>query len=237
MSKKKDEYVTTAATIPQLCKCLILKSQCHDPLIPNDWSDDTFNDIDWKSVQSSIKQQPFGDNSSLPNLPTTGLQPYINEPPKTIALINDALNAELGKKISTMSSNAQATCLRDAAQTKAKTQFLDHLAKYHTPALMANVMITALDRWFSNLPPDLVPRLPTGPTELNRNLHQLINKAFVHQNYIGWDIFYKAASRSSGVMHCRVLQSPSTRRFFNPSLWMQKTIDALWQIFLTIWYT
>jgi hypothetical protein len=180
----------------------------------------------------------LADDSSLPNLPTTGLQPYINEPPKTIASINDALNAELGKKISTMSSNAQATCLRDAARTKAKTQFLNHLAKYHTPALMAYVMITALDQWFSKLPPDLVPRLPTGPTKLNRNLHQLINKAFGHQNYIGWGHFLRGCLTlqwKSCIAEYYKVRQPGD--LFNPSLWMRKTIDALWQIFLTIWYT
>jgi hypothetical protein len=74
--------------------------------------------------------------------------------------------------------------LRDAAHTKAKIHFRDHLAKVHTPAPMANVIMTALDHWFSNLPPDLVPRLPTGPNKPNCQLHRLINNAFVHQNYI-----------------------------------------------------
>jgi hypothetical protein len=60
VSKKQDEYVTTAATVPRLRKRLTLKSQHHDPLIPNDWSDDTFDDIDWKSVRLSIKRQPVG---------------------------------------------------------------------------------------------------------------------------------------------------------------------------------
>jgi hypothetical protein len=49
------------------------------------------------------------DISRFPNLPITGLRPYINEPPKTTASINDASNVELGKKILTISSDAQAT--------------------------------------------------------------------------------------------------------------------------------
>jgi hypothetical protein len=48
------------------------------------------------------------DVSRFQNLPITGLR-YINEPPKTTASIDDASNVELGKKILTMSSNAQAT--------------------------------------------------------------------------------------------------------------------------------
>jgi hypothetical protein len=49
------------------------------------------------------------DVSRFQNLPITGLQPYINKPPKTTASINNASNVELGKKILTMSSDAQAT--------------------------------------------------------------------------------------------------------------------------------
>ena len=110
VSKKQDEYVTTAATVPRLHKRLIIKSQRHNPLIPNDWSDDTFEDIDWKSVRSSIKRQPVGRSiSNLPSLPTTGLQPYINALPKTTASTNDVSSVVLGKKILTMFSDAQAT--------------------------------------------------------------------------------------------------------------------------------
>jgi hypothetical protein len=50
----------------------------------------------------------LADIFRFPNLPITGLRPYINEPPKTTASINDASNVELGKKILTMSSDAQA---------------------------------------------------------------------------------------------------------------------------------
>jgi hypothetical protein len=68
-------------------------------------------------------------------------------------------------------------------------QLFNHFAKYHTPAPMAQMIMTALDWWFSNLPPDRVPQLPTGPTKPNQQLHWLINDAFVHQNYIRWGHF------------------------------------------------
>ncbi len=54
---------------------------------------------------------------------------------------------------------------------------------------MAQVIMTALDGWFANLPPTLTPRLPTGPDKPNQYLHKLINDAFVHQNNIGWGHF------------------------------------------------
>jgi hypothetical protein len=56
---------------------------------------------------------------------------------------------------------------------------------------MAKMIMQALDQWFSNLQPNLVPRLPTGPDIPNQHLHQLIIKAFVHQNNIGWGHFLR----------------------------------------------
>jgi hypothetical protein len=52
---------------------------------------------------------------------------------------------------------------------------------------MANVIMSAIDRWFSGLQPALVPRLPTGPDDPNQQLHKLINNAFVHpkQHWMG----------------------------------------------------
>jgi hypothetical protein len=51
VTKKQDDYVTTAATAPRLRKRLIKKSkQQHDPFLKADWDMTTFNDIDWKSM-------------------------------------------------------------------------------------------------------------------------------------------------------------------------------------------
>jgi hypothetical protein len=60
VSKKQDQYITTTATAPCMCECLIDKSQRHDPYIPSDWADLTFNDINWKSVCSSFKNLSTG---------------------------------------------------------------------------------------------------------------------------------------------------------------------------------
>ncbi len=197
VSKKQDKYVRTAATVLRLHKCLTLKSQCHDPLIPNDWSDDTFDDIDWKSVRLSIKCQPYGWHFQISKF-AHNWTPTLHQRATQDNSINwrcfkcGAWKEDIDHVLWCPSD------LCDTARTKAKTQFLNHLAKYHTPAPMATIIMSALDRWFSSLPPDLVPCLPTGPTEPNCILHRLINKAFVHQNYIGWGHFYEAASRSSG---------------------------------------
>jgi hypothetical protein len=236
VSKKQDKYVTTAATVPQLRKRLTLKSQHHDPLIPNDWSDATFDDIDWKSVWSSIKRQPVSRRFQISKF-AHNWTPIHQRATQDNSINRRCFKCGAWKEdidhVLQCPSN-----LRDAAQTKAKTQFLNHLAKHHTPAPMATVIMSALDQWFSSLPPDLVPCLPTGPTEPNCMLHRLINKAFVHQNYIGWGHFLRGRLtlqwKSCIAEYYKVRQPGDS---FNPSLWMQKTIDAIWQIFLTIWYT
>ena len=125
---------------------------------------------------------------------------------------------------------------RVTARSRARSLFLDHLTKYHTPAPMAKVIMSALDRWFENLPPALLPRLPTGPDKPNQYLHELINDAFIHQNGIGWGHFL----RGRLLLHWKKCiaeyykhQQPGDS--YNPTLWMTKTIDAIWDYFLTIW--
>jgi hypothetical protein len=54
VTKKQDDYVTTAATATRLRKRLIKKSKWHDPFLEADWDMTPFNDIDWKSVRSSF---------------------------------------------------------------------------------------------------------------------------------------------------------------------------------------
>jgi hypothetical protein len=50
VTKKQDNYITTAATSPQLRKQLIKKSKWHDPFLAANWQGTMFDDIDWKSV-------------------------------------------------------------------------------------------------------------------------------------------------------------------------------------------
>jgi hypothetical protein len=216
-------------------KWLIKKSQQHDPLIPNDWSDDTFNDIDWKSVQSSIKWKPVVQQFQLAKYAQNWTPTLHQHATQDNSIYRRCFTCSALKE----DINHVLWCpsdLCDAAHTKAKIQFVNHLAKLHTPAPMANIIMTALNHWFSNLPPNLVPCLPTGHNEPNCQLHWLINNPYVHQNYIGW---------GHSLWGCLTLQWKSCIAeyykvhqpgdAFNPSLWMQKTTDAIWQIFLMIW--
>jgi hypothetical protein len=101
---------------------------------------------------------------------------------------------------------------------------------------MAQVIMTALDRWFANLQPALTPRLPTGPDEPNQHLHELINDAFVHQNNIGWGHFLRGRVSLHWKLciaeYYKIRQPGDT---YNPTLWMTKTVDAIWDYFLAIW--
>jgi hypothetical protein len=72
-----------------------------------------------------------------------------------------------------------------------------HLSQYYTPAPMAEVIMQAIDHWFSNLQLNLVPQLPTGHDDPNLCLHQLINEAFATKTTLDGDIFYEAAFHSS----------------------------------------
>jgi hypothetical protein len=101
---------------------------------------------------------------------------------------------------------------------------------------MAQVIMAALDKWLANLPPALVPHLPTGPDESNQLLHKLINDAFNRQTDIGWGHFLWGRLslhwKKRIAEYCKVWQPGDT---YNPTLWMMKTVDAIWDYYLTIW--
>ena len=60
VSKNKDEYIKTAAAAPCLCKHIMEDSKERDKFIPMDWTDNTFDDIDWKAVKSSMQAVSIG---------------------------------------------------------------------------------------------------------------------------------------------------------------------------------
>ncbi len=225
VSKKQDEYVMTAATIPHLCKQLIKKSQWHNPLIPNSqWL--VWWHVWWHWLEECLVTK-YAHNWTPTLYQCTTQDNSIDRWCFMCSALKEDINHVLW-----------CPCeLRDAAHTKAKIQFLNHLAKVHTPAPMANVIMTALDHWFSNLPHNVVPHLPTGPNKPNCQLHWLINNA-VHQNYIGWGHFLWGCLtlqwKSCIAEYYKVCQPGDA---FNPSLWMQKTINAIWQNFQMIWLT
>jgi hypothetical protein len=88
--------------------------------------------------------------------------------------------------------------------------------------------MAALDQWLVNLPPALVPRLPSGLDESNQLLHRLIIKAFDKQTDIGWGHFLRG--RLSLHWKKCIAEYYKHRQpgdFYILTLWMMKTIDAI----------
>jgi hypothetical protein len=156
VSKKQDAYVHTASTGPRLRKHLIKKSKKHDPFITDDWDDATFDDINWKSVQASLESKTKGEHYQLSK--------FINNWTPTLhhgATQDNSIDRrcfECGAWQETIDHVLQCPgeCQAEACN-KAKTIFLKHLTQYHNPALMANVIMSAIDQWFSGLQAALVP--------------------------------------------------------------------------------
>ena len=96
--------------------------------------------------------------------------------------------------------------------------------------------MTALKHWFQDLRQDIVPLLPTNDDNPNQMLHQAINNAYIHQNYIGWGHFLRGRISKQWKL-CIALyykaRQPGDK--YTPTLWMRKTIDEIWQIFFTLW--
>jgi hypothetical protein len=66
--------------------------------------------------------------------------------------------------------------------------FKNHLARYHTPAPMATLIIECLEVWYDGKRPT-VTLLPTNDNDPNATLHRLINEAYNDQCAIGWGHF------------------------------------------------
>jgi hypothetical protein len=237
VSKKQDAYVTTAATAPCLRKWLIAKSKQHDPFLTVPWDDVTRNDINWNSVWSSFDQISKGWQFQLSKYahnwtPTLHQWATQDNSIDRRCFACGCLKDDIDHVLQWPSDR------RSDSRDKAQLQFLNHLTKYHTPAPMAKMIMRALDQWFSNLQWNLVPHLPTGPDIPNQHLDQLINKAFVHQNNIRWGHFL----RGWLLLHWKLCIVEYYRYcqpgdMYNPNLWMTKTVDAVWDLFLVIWTT
>ena len=65
ISKNQDDYVKTAATAPHLCQHIIKDSKKCDKFIPNEWTDEMFDDVNWKVVRSSFKAISMGRHYQL----------------------------------------------------------------------------------------------------------------------------------------------------------------------------
>jgi hypothetical protein len=195
----------------------------------------TFNDINWKSVQSSFGCLTKGWQYQLAKFahnwtPTLHQRATQDNSIDRWCFACGAWQEDIDHVLCCPSDQWTA------AWEKAKTKFLDHLTKYHTPTPMAQVITAALNRWLRNLSPALVPRLPSGPDESNQHLHELINDVFAHQTSIGWGHFlwgHLLLHWKQCIAEYYKFRQPGDS--YNPNLWMTKTVDAIWDYFLLIW--
>ena len=65
ISKNQDDYIKTAATAPRLCQHIIKDSKKCDKFIPNEWTDEMFDNINWKAVRSSFMAVSMGQQYQL----------------------------------------------------------------------------------------------------------------------------------------------------------------------------
>jgi hypothetical protein len=104
----------------------------------------TFNDIDWKSMQSSFGLLTKGQQYQLAKFthnwtPTLHQQATQDNSIDRHCFACGAWQEDIDHVLRCPSDR------RTAAGEKAKSKFLDHLTKYHTPAPMAQVITAALD--------------------------------------------------------------------------------------------
>jgi hypothetical protein len=178
VTKKHDKYIEIAATAPRHRQYLIERSQRRDKFIPSVWTEATFDDIDWKAVESSINSMTMGRRIQISKF-ANGWTPT-------------------KKHLSTHDNSVDGRCFacgrlwedidhmlrcrsdrRQQARTTALQNLRQHFTKYHTPAPMAKIIMHCLERWFDDRNP-IALHLPTDDPTTAR-LHHLINVAYDHQ--------------------------------------------------------
>jgi hypothetical protein len=124
---------------------------------------------------------------------------------------------------------------RQEAREEAMREFKNHLSRLYTPAPMATVILDMMWKWMKKETLIHV-RLPENE-EATREIHQLINRAAVHQGYIGWGHWFRGriSKKWKDVIayHYRERQLGSQ---YNPTIWTRKTVDQQWTFYLTIWH-
>jgi hypothetical protein len=235
VTKRQDEYVTTAATTPRHREYLIKKSQRRDEFIPSDWSNSTFDDIDFRNLEHSMKAMSFGRRIQISKFahnwtPTRDHLACIDNKVDRRCFACGNLKESIDHVLRCSSDR------RAAARLKAINGLRKHFSDYHTPAPMSAMIIASVTLWFEGRHPT-VPLLDVSPNNVNCELHQLINDAYNHQCRIGWGHFLRG--RISLHWKIAIRKYYSERQpglFYNPNLWSRKTIDQMWKVFLTIWH-
>ena len=236
ISKCIDTYVRTAATAPRARTYLINKSNCHDTALPTKWSDEIFDDVNWWTHGASIRSKPEGHQIQISK--------FVNEKAPTklfLSTFNNSIDSWCFACGSFNEDSAHVLRCTSALQTKTCTQalhqFRDHLARDHTPKPMADSLMETMERWLKNLPYQPPTFNHQEYNEFDQRLLTSLETAFQWQTNIGWAHFFwgwltKTWSEVIAVYYRE--QWPDEPH--NPSLWMRKMIDQIWDFYIALWH-
>lgn len=236
ISKRLDTYVRTAATAERSKTYLIDKSDHRDPELPAKWTDEIFNNVDWRTHGASIKAQPKGRQLQISK--------FVNDKAPTKKFLSIFDNSVDSRCFACNTFNETPNhVLRCNSLLRAKTRkralgvFLDHLTRYHTPKPMADALLTTMKRWLQNLPYQTPTFVLSDDDPLDQRLQTSLETAFQKQNDIGWAHFFRGrltkAWKDVIALYYKERQPDEPH---NPTLWMRKTVDQLWEFYIAIWY-
>jgi hypothetical protein len=102
---------------------------------------------------------------------------------------------------------------------------------------MADFLLQAVEQWFQKLPP-LPPQLPVDiANNDSKAIQALLCKAYDCQTCIGWLHFLHGhLTKAWKPVLAKYYQMIGVRCNLTPELWMQKMIEALWHMYIEIWY-
>jgi len=146
VTKKIEHYTSVAATATRHEQHIIKCSLHHDPDIPEVWSQETCDDIDWRIYGQAFQSLSPGRQIQISKY-AHGWAPtkkHLNKMDNSIdsrCFACGRLNEDTHHVLRCTSPD------RQEAWSKATTEFNAMLSKYHTPHPMAHLLITSIERW------------------------------------------------------------------------------------------
>jgi len=218
VTKKIKHYTSFAATATRHKNHIFECSRHHDPDIPKDWTPATFDDIDWRIHSQAFNALSPGHKIQISKY-AHGWAPtkkHLNKMDNSVdsrCFACRRLHEDTHHVLRCISDDHQE------ARCKATSNFNAMLSKYHTPKLMAEVIINSIEQWSTK-------KQVTRPTfhpqdfddELDQELNSHILTAFNKQTKIGWAHFAPLWTNlpSMETSDCILLPIPRTWRNILP---------------------
>ena len=111
-------------------------------------------------------------------------------------------------------------------------------APVKVPTPMASLLIKTIDWWLQKHQSYIPPSFTFS--EYSATKHQLLHlivTAFEHQTKIGWAHFLRGRlSKAWQDVIAEYYKEQQPGESFNPQLWTRKTIDQLWDFYISLWH-